>query len=80
MTGSASSGGAPIQLPVIDISNPNDVSVGKKMLDAAVEFGFFYVKGESTDFAAADVNQAFELVCLSPALLEIQKLICLSIC
>jgi hypothetical protein len=63
MTRVALSETTPVQLPIIDISNPNDVSVGKKMLDAAVEFGFFYVKSESTNFTVADVDRAFELVC-----------------
>ncbi|GAB1214481.1 hypothetical protein ATERTT37_003644 [Aspergillus terreus] len=50
--------GPPIQLPVIDISNPNDPAVGKEMLDAATNYGFFYVNSKGSDFAVADVKKA----------------------
>ncbi|KAG2416439.1 hypothetical protein HFD88_007654 [Aspergillus terreus] len=53
--------GPPIQLPVIDISNPNDPAVGKEMLDAATNYGFFYVNSKGSDFAVADVKKAFGL-------------------
>ncbi|KAL4890241.1 hypothetical protein BDV59DRAFT_185115 [Aspergillus ambiguus] len=53
--------GPPIQLPVIDISNPNDPAVGREMLDAATKYGFFYVNSSGSDFAVADVQRAFEL-------------------
>ncbi|GFF47634.1 UPF0676 protein C1494.01 [Aspergillus udagawae] len=53
--------GPPIELPIIDISNPADPSVGKAMLDAAAKYGFLYVDSKGTDFAAEDVNRAFEL-------------------
>lgn len=52
-----------INLPIIDISNPHDPTVGKAMLDAAAKYGFLYVNSQSTDFAANDVKRAFELVC-----------------
>lgn len=60
--------GAPIQLPVIDISNPNDPAVGKEMLDAATKYGFFYVNSKGSDFAVADVKKAFGLVWQWPGL------------
>ncbi|EAW17576.1 putative oxidoreductase, 2OG-Fe(II) oxygenase family [Aspergillus fischeri NRRL 181] len=53
--------GPPIELPIIDISNPDDPNVGKAMLDAAAKYGFLYVDSKGTDFAAGDVNRAFEL-------------------
>ncbi|EAL91389.1 oxidoreductase, 2OG-Fe(II) oxygenase family, putative [Aspergillus fumigatus Af293] len=53
--------GPPIELPIIDISNPNDPNVGKAMLDAAAKYGFLYVDSKGTDFAAEDVKRAFEL-------------------
>lgn len=56
---------APIELPVIDISNPHDPAVGKAMLDAAAKYGFLYVDSKGTDFTAEDVDHAFELVCTS---------------
>lgn len=53
---------APIELPVIDISNPHDPAVGKAMLDAAAKYGFLYVNSKGTDFSVADVDHGFELV------------------
>lgn len=53
---------APIELPVIDISNPNDPAVGKAMLDAAAKYGFLYVNSKGTDFSVKDVDRGFELV------------------
>lgn len=55
--------GTPIQLPVIDISNPHDAAVGKAMLDAAAKFGFFYVNSKGSEFSPADVDHAFAVVC-----------------
>ncbi|EPS32502.1 hypothetical protein PDE_07462 [Penicillium oxalicum 114-2] len=51
----------PIELPVIDISNPHDPAVGKAMLDAAAKYGFLYVNSKGTDFTAQDVDHAFGL-------------------
>lgn len=55
----------PIELPVIDISDPHDPAVGKAMLDAAAKYGFLYVNSKGTDFATEDVDHAFGLVCIS---------------
>ncbi|KAL4866336.1 hypothetical protein BDV12DRAFT_173055 [Aspergillus spectabilis] len=52
--------GPPIDLPILDISNPNDPVVGKAMLEAATKYGFLYVDSQGTDFAAEDVRQAFD--------------------
>lgn len=57
---------AAINLPIIDISNPHDPSVGKAMLDAAAKYGFLYVASQSTDFSPDDVGRAFGLVCTVP--------------
>jgi isopenicillin N synthase-like dioxygenase len=54
----------PIQLPVIDISDPLNTAIGKEMLDAAIKYGFFYVHGKGSDFSAAEVDSTFELVSL----------------
>ncbi|CDM30686.1 hypothetical protein DTO013E5_665 [Penicillium roqueforti] len=51
----------PIELPVIDISNPHDPAVGKAMLDAATKYGFLYVNSKGTDFTVEDVDHAFGL-------------------
>ncbi|KAH8425316.1 putative oxidoreductase, 2OG-Fe(II) oxygenase family [Aspergillus melleus] len=53
--------GPPIELPIIDISNPSDPAVGKAMLDAAAKYGFLYVNSKGTDFAPEDVKRAFGL-------------------
>jgi len=53
---------APIELPVIDISDPNDPAVGKAMLDAAAKYGFLYVNSKGSDFTPEDVDHAFGLV------------------
>lgn len=55
----------PIELPVIDISNPHDPAVGKAMLEAAAKYGFLYVNSKGTDFATEDVDHAFGLVCIA---------------
>ncbi|KAJ5939144.1 hypothetical protein N7466_002278 [Penicillium verhagenii] len=52
---------APIELPVIDISNPHDPAVGKAMLDAAAKYGFLYVNSKGTDFSVEDVDRGFGL-------------------
>lgn len=52
-----------LNLPIIDISNSLDLSVGKALLDAAATYGFLYVDSQSTDFTVQDVERAFELVC-----------------
>ncbi|KAL3472974.1 putative oxidoreductase [Aspergillus californicus] len=52
--------GPPIELPILDISNPEDPAAGKAMLDAATKYGFLYVDSKGTDFTAEDVQKAFE--------------------
>lgn len=54
----------PIQLPVIDISDPSNAAIGREMLDAAVKYGFFYVHGKGSDFTAAQVDSTFDIVCV----------------
>ncbi|GLA80606.1 hypothetical protein AtubIFM56815_001431 [Aspergillus tubingensis] len=53
--------GPPIDLPVLDISNPLDPEAGKALLAAATKYGFLYVDSRGTDFTAAEVDHAFEL-------------------
>lgn len=52
----------PVELPIIDLSNPEDPVVGKAMLDAAAKYGFLYVNSKGTDFTSQDVERAFGLV------------------
>lgn len=62
MAGDNTPVGPLIQLPILDISNPNDPAVGKAMLDAAAKYGFLYVSSKGTDFTVSDVEKAFDLV------------------
>jgi hypothetical protein len=55
--------GPAIELPILDISNPEDPAAGKAILDAATKYGFLYVDSKGTDFGAEDVEKAFERVC-----------------
>lgn len=54
---------ASIALPILNIANPNDASVGKAMLDAATKYGFLYVDSKGSGFDVEDVERAFGLVC-----------------
>ncbi|KKZ68776.1 hypothetical protein EMCG_00989 [[Emmonsia] crescens] len=49
---------APVQLPIINISEATP-AVGKAMIDAATKYGFFYVDSASSDFSNDDVESAF---------------------
>ncbi|KAI9371797.1 hypothetical protein BJX61DRAFT_10583 [Aspergillus egyptiacus] len=51
---------SPIELPILDISNPEDPAAGKAMLDAAAKYGFLYVDSKGTDFTSEDIRKAFE--------------------
>lgn len=64
----------PIELPVIDISNPHDPAVGKAMLDAAAKYGFLYVNSKGTDFTVEDVDRGFGLVRYALRLIDTQRL------
>lgn len=65
----------PIQLPIIDISDPLNPAIGKDMLDAAIKYGFFYVHGKGSDFSADVVDSTFDLVCtFYPNIMKIQIL------
>ncbi|KAK2767002.1 hypothetical protein FQN54_006319 [Arachnomyces sp. PD_36] len=52
--------GAPIQLPVINISEPNP-TVGKAMIDAAAKYGFLYIDSEGCGIPVEDVDLAFDM-------------------
>lgn len=53
---------APVQLPIINISEATP-AVGKAMIDAATKYGFFYVDSASSYFSNDDVESAFDMVC-----------------
>jgi isopenicillin N synthase-like dioxygenase len=56
----AISNGDIVQIPVINISEPNE-SVGDALIDAASKHGFIYVESKGTGFTAEYVDRAFEL-------------------
>ncbi|KAH8696206.1 putative oxidoreductase [Talaromyces proteolyticus] len=51
----------PIQLPIINISDPTDAATGREMLAAAVKYGFFYVHSQGSGFSAKEVDSTFDL-------------------
>jgi hypothetical protein len=53
---------SPINLPLVDISNPDYNAAGKAMLHAAVKYGFLYIDSRTTAFTKTDVENAFDLV------------------
>lgn len=61
------------KIPVIDISDDNQdqAQVAKKLVEAAIEHGFIYIKNTGKDIPVEDVDTAFELVFTSlfPSLL-----------
>lgn len=52
----------PVRLPMIDLSDPNTVSAGKALLDAAIEYGFLYIDSRTTKITTPDVERVFEMV------------------
>ncbi|PGH05370.1 hypothetical protein AJ79_06839 [Helicocarpus griseus UAMH5409] len=60
MAGNEPAKAAPVQLPVINISEASP-AVGKAMVGAAIKYGFFYVDGASSDFSDDDVEGAFAM-------------------
>lgn len=57
MTGNA-------QIPIIDLSAAQDdqLGVAKRLVNAAAEHGFIYIKNTGQDISADKIKQAFELV------------------
>lgn len=50
-----------IDLPVLDISTPN-AQVGRELVDAAVRYGFVFIRNQGSEIPPTEIDQAFELV------------------
>jgi hypothetical protein len=55
----------PANIPVIDLSGPDQASVAKELVEAAVSCGFVYIKNEGKDISVPDVDGAFDMVSLA---------------
>lgn len=55
-------------IPVIDISDPNvdQAELASRLVDAAVEQGFIYIRNLGKDIPVADIDGAFALVSMRP--------------
>jgi isopenicillin N synthase-like dioxygenase len=58
-------------IPIIDISESqtNPAPIAKGLVDAAVEYGFVYIKNTGQDLSFAQVEQAFDIVRVVPFLM-----------
>ena len=52
---------AQVQLPVIDLSNP-DPKTADELVSAAATYGFVFIKSNGTDMIPKGVDKTFELV------------------
>lgn len=52
-------------IPIIDISESqaDQASIAKRLVDAAAEHGFVYIKNTGLDISVAQIEQAFSIVC-----------------
>lgn len=55
--------GAVAKIPIIDISGGGDqAQVARDLVDAAVEYGFIYIKSTGIDFPVDVLEDAFDMV------------------
>lgn len=52
-------------IPIIDLSESqaDPASIATRLVDAAAEHGFVYIKNTGLDISVAQVEQAFSIVC-----------------
>jgi isopenicillin N synthase-like dioxygenase len=50
------------QIPIIDLSAPDQRQVARDLVEAAVEHGFIYIKNHGKDIPIETINQSFQLV------------------
>lgn len=57
-------------IPIIDISESqaDQASIAKRLVDAAAEYGFVYIKNTGLNISAAQIEQAFSIVCENSSL------------
>lgn len=55
---------AAVKIPVIDIAakDADQKEIAKELVDAAVEYGFVYIKNTGMDIPAGMIENAFDLV------------------
>ena len=54
--------GEQAHLPIIDLSGDDEARIARKLLEAAAEWGFVYVRGRGLDIDAARIKGVFNLV------------------
>ena len=59
----ATNGESSIHLPIIDISGPTD-ETAEEIMNAAAEYGFFYIRSRHLEIDAKTVNGIFGIVSL----------------
>ncbi len=54
------------KIPIIDISaeGADEAKVAQELVDAAVEYGFIYIKNTGRDIPAEQIDHIFDLVCI----------------
>lgn len=53
-------------IPIIDISaeGTDQAQVAKELVDAAVEYGFVYIRNAGRDISTEHIENAFNIVCI----------------
>ena len=54
--------GAAANIPVIDISSPDQAKVAKVLVEAAVEHGFIYIKNTGSEIPVEQIDGIFDTV------------------
>jgi hypothetical protein len=52
---------ADVQIPVIDIANPN-LKTGEELVDAAARYGFVFIRNQGGDISPPEIDKIFETV------------------
>ena len=58
------------QIPIIDIASNDDAKLADKLVEAAIEHGFIYVKNLGHDISPAQIEGAFSVVSPPPPFLR----------
>ncbi|KAI1180872.1 hypothetical protein F4777DRAFT_527272 [Nemania sp. FL0916] len=53
--------GTAVYIPIIDIADGDQARVAKALVDAAVDYGFVYIKNTGRDISLTQVEQAFDI-------------------
>lgn len=60
----STNGGTDAQIPIIDISTPND-AVAAELLAAASNYGFVFIKNNETVISSQSISEMFAMVICS---------------